>query len=79
MSTSSPFPRVGTILDKLDKVPDHPVSSHLRAANNGKCTAMYIFTSGSTGENVYNNVKLQLQNFIWYKLSRKTGTQKDRT
>nr|XP_038027216.1 long-chain fatty acid transport protein 6 isoform X3 [Anas platyrhynchos]XP_038027217.1 long-chain fatty acid transport protein 6 isoform X3 [Anas platyrhynchos]XP_038027218.1 long-chain fatty acid transport protein 6 isoform X3 [Anas platyrhynchos] len=49
MSTSSPFPRVGTILDKLDKVPDHPVSSHLRAANNGKCTAMYIFTSGSTG------------------------------
>lgn len=49
MSTSSPFHRVGTILDKLDKVPDHPVSSHLRAANNGKCTAMYIFTSGSTG------------------------------
>ncbi|NXP04120.1 S27A6 protein, partial [Thinocorus orbignyianus] len=49
MSTSSPFQHVHTILDKLDKVPDHPVPSHLKDANNIRSTAMYIFTSGSTG------------------------------
>ncbi|KAM9262214.1 LOW QUALITY PROTEIN: long-chain fatty acid transport protein 6-like [Morus bassanus] len=49
MSTSSPFQRVHTIADKLDKVPDHPVPSHLKVVTNRRNTAMYIFTSGSTG------------------------------
>ncbi|KFV86203.1 Long-chain fatty acid transport protein 6 [Struthio camelus australis] len=49
MSTSSPFQHVGTILDKLDKVPDDPVPSHLRFVTNQGNTTMYIFTSGSTG------------------------------
>ncbi|KAM6187518.1 long-chain fatty acid transport protein 6-like [Sarcoramphus papa] len=49
MSTRSPFQHVHTIPDKLDKVPDHPVSSHLKAVTNTRNTAMYIFTSGSTG------------------------------
>ncbi|NXG30130.1 S27A6 protein, partial [Dromaius novaehollandiae] len=49
ISTSSPFQRVGTILDKLDKVPDDPVPSHLRSVTNQGNTAMYMFTSGSTG------------------------------
>ncbi|NXN31040.1 S27A6 protein, partial [Nycticryphes semicollaris] len=49
MSTSSLFQHVHTILDKLDKVPDHPVPSHLKDVNDIRNTAMYIFTSGSTG------------------------------
>ncbi|NWJ08745.1 S27A6 protein, partial [Crypturellus undulatus] len=49
MSSSSPFQHVHTILDKLDKVPDDPVPSHLRSVTNQRNTAMYIFTSGSTG------------------------------
>ncbi|NXN71612.1 S27A6 protein, partial [Himantopus himantopus] len=49
MSTSSPFQHVHTIPDKLDKVPDHPVPSHLKVVTNTRSTAMYIFTSGSTG------------------------------
>ena len=53
MSTRSPFQHVHTIPDKLDKVPDHPVSPHLKAVTNTRNTAVYIFTSGSTGEDVY--------------------------
>ncbi|NWY03075.1 S27A6 protein, partial [Nothoprocta ornata] len=49
MSSSSPFQHVDTILDKLDKVSDDPVPSHLRSVTNQRNTAMYIFTSGSTG------------------------------
>ncbi|KAM6033437.1 long-chain fatty acid transport protein 6-like [Chlamydotis macqueenii] len=49
MSTSSPFQHVHTIPDKLDKVQDHPVTSHLKVVTNTRNTAMYIFTSGSTG------------------------------
>ncbi|XP_009068571.1 PREDICTED: long-chain fatty acid transport protein 6-like [Acanthisitta chloris] len=49
MSTSSPFQHVHTVSDKLDKVTDHPVPSHLRVITNPRDTAMYIFTSGSTG------------------------------
>ncbi|XP_062455816.1 long-chain fatty acid transport protein 6-like [Rhea pennata] len=49
MSTSSPFQHVGTILDKLDKVPDDPVPSCLRSVTDQGNTAVYIFTSGSTG------------------------------
>ncbi|KAM6227931.1 long-chain fatty acid transport protein 6-like isoform 3-T4 [Spheniscus humboldti] len=49
MSTSSPFQHVHTIPDKLDKVPDHPVPSHLKIVTNTRNTAMHIFTSGSTG------------------------------
>ncbi|XP_010123906.1 PREDICTED: long-chain fatty acid transport protein 6-like, partial [Chlamydotis macqueenii] len=49
MSTSSPFQHVHTIPDKLDKVQDHPVPSHLKVVTNTRNTAMYIFTSGSTG------------------------------
>ncbi|NWW28117.1 S27A6 protein, partial [Falcunculus frontatus] len=49
MSTSSPFQHVHTLLDKLDKVPDNPVPSHLRAVTDTRNTALCIFTSGSTG------------------------------
>ncbi|NWV47247.1 S27A6 protein, partial [Daphoenositta chrysoptera] len=49
MSTSSPFQHVHTLPDKLDKVPDNPVQSHLRAVTDTRNTALYIFTSGSTG------------------------------
>ncbi|NWR37303.1 S27A6 protein, partial [Tachuris rubrigastra] len=49
MSTSSPFQHVHTITDKLDKVLDKPVPSHLKVVTNIRNTAMYIFTSGSTG------------------------------
>ncbi|NWW75219.1 S27A6 protein, partial [Climacteris rufus] len=49
MSTSSPFQHVHTLPDKLDKVPDKSVPSHLRAVTDTRNTALYIFTSGSTG------------------------------
>ncbi|NXT41822.1 S27A6 protein, partial [Pelecanoides urinatrix] len=49
MNTSSPFQHVHSIPDKLDKVPEHPVPSHLKVVTNTRNTAMYIFTSGSTG------------------------------
>ncbi|XP_050185750.1 long-chain fatty acid transport protein 6-like [Myiozetetes cayanensis] len=49
MSTSSPFQHVHTITDKLDKVLDNPVPSHLKVVTNIRNTAMYVFTSGSTG------------------------------
>ncbi|NXU90823.1 S27A6 protein, partial [Xiphorhynchus elegans] len=49
MSTSSPFQHVYTVTDKLDKVPDCPVPSHLKVVTSPGNTAMYIFTSGSTG------------------------------
>ncbi|NWY91194.1 S27A6 protein, partial [Loxia curvirostra] len=49
MSTSSPFQHVHTLPDKLDKVTDNPVPSHLRAATDTRNTALHIFTSGSTG------------------------------
>lgn len=53
MSTSSPFQHIHTLPDKLDKVPDNPVPSHLRAVTDTRNTALYIFTSGSTGEDMY--------------------------
>ncbi|NXF21364.1 S27A6 protein, partial [Rhodinocichla rosea] len=49
MSASSPFQHVHTLPDKLDKVPDNPVPSHLRAVTDTRNTALHIFTSGSTG------------------------------
>ncbi|NWV81210.1 S27A6 protein, partial [Dasyornis broadbenti] len=49
MSTSSPFQHVHTLPDKLHKVSDDPVPSHLRAVTDTRNTALYIFTSGSTG------------------------------
>ncbi|NWY42495.1 S27A6 protein, partial [Sylvia atricapilla] len=49
MSTSSPSQHVQTLPDKLDKLPDNPVPSHLRAVTDTRNTALYIFTSGSTG------------------------------
>uniref|UniRef100_A0A8D2N262 long-chain-fatty-acid--CoA ligase n=1 Tax=Zonotrichia albicollis TaxID=44394 RepID=A0A8D2N262_ZONAL len=49
MSASSPFQHVHTLPDKLDKVPDHPVPSHLGAVTDTANTALHIFTSGSTG------------------------------
>ncbi|NXU46297.1 S27A6 protein, partial [Drymodes brunneopygia] len=49
MSTSSPSQHVHTLPDKLDKVPDNPVPSHLRAVTDPRNAALYIFTSGSTG------------------------------
>ncbi|NXK63209.1 S27A6 protein, partial [Sylvietta virens] len=49
MSTSSPSQHAHTLPDKLDKVPDNPVPSHLRAVTDTRNTALYIFTSGSTG------------------------------
>ncbi|NXD45229.1 S27A6 protein, partial [Copsychus sechellarum] len=52
MSTSSPSQHVHTLPDKLDKVSDTPVPSHLRAVTDTRNTALYIFTSGSTGEDI---------------------------
>ncbi|NWZ94853.1 S27A6 protein, partial [Nesospiza acunhae] len=52
MSASSPFQHVHTLPDKLDKVPDNPVPSHLRAVTDTRNTALHIFTSGSTGEDI---------------------------
>uniref|UniRef100_A0A8C5X9Y4 long-chain-fatty-acid--CoA ligase n=1 Tax=Malurus cyaneus samueli TaxID=2593467 RepID=A0A8C5X9Y4_9PASS len=52
MSTSCPFQHVHTLPDKLHKVSDNPVPSHLRAATDPRNTALYIFTSGSTGEDM---------------------------
>uniref|UniRef100_A0A663FGP7 Long-chain-fatty-acid--CoA ligase n=1 Tax=Aquila chrysaetos chrysaetos TaxID=223781 RepID=A0A663FGP7_AQUCH len=49
MSANSPFQRAQTTPDKLDKVSDHPVPSHLKAVINTRNTAMYIFILGSTG------------------------------
>ncbi|NXP83826.1 S27A6 protein, partial [Passerina amoena] len=49
MSASSPFQHVHTLPDKLDKVSDNPVPSHLRAVTDTRNTALHIFTSGSTG------------------------------
>uniref|UniRef100_A0A8U8BUE9 long-chain-fatty-acid--CoA ligase n=1 Tax=Geospiza parvula TaxID=87175 RepID=A0A8U8BUE9_GEOPR len=49
MSASSPFQHVHSLPDKLDKVPDNPVPSHLRAVTDTRNTALHIFTSGSTG------------------------------
>uniref|UniRef100_A0A8C3VF84 Long-chain-fatty-acid--CoA ligase n=1 Tax=Catharus ustulatus TaxID=91951 RepID=A0A8C3VF84_CATUS len=49
MSISSPSQHVHTLPDKLDKVSDNPVPSHLRAVTDPRSTALYIFTSGSTG------------------------------
>uniref|UniRef100_A0A8C3NM94 long-chain-fatty-acid--CoA ligase n=1 Tax=Cyanoderma ruficeps TaxID=181631 RepID=A0A8C3NM94_9PASS len=63
MSTSSPSQHVHTLPDKLDKVPDNPVPSHLRAVTDTRNTALYIFTSGSTGATCVLKKKFSARQF----------------